>query len=233
MDHEGRKDPETLIGQVPESKKGRLKVYLGFAAGVGRPPHAGGGHALQKDVDVVIGFVETHLRPETEALVAGWRRSRCAASIRGVSSPRWTSMRCWLASRRWYWWTRSPTPTRRVAGTGAATKTSKILSAGINVICAFNIQHLESLNDLVQRSTGVVVRETVPDTFLQDADQVVTLESRSRNFERLARGNSTPEKVTQALQNFFKPSNLAALRELALREVARDQSWKREERELL
>jgi two-component system sensor histidine kinase KdpD len=97
-----------------------------------------------------------------------------------------------------------------------------LLEAGINVICAFNIQHLESLNALVQRATGVVVRETIPDTFLTHADQVVTLDLSIEDLlERLAAGKIyAPEKRSQAIQNFFKAENLSTLRELALREVA-------------
>ena len=111
----------------------------------------------------------------------------------------------------------------------------ELVGNGINVIAAFNVQHLESLNQMVRRITGVEIRETIPDAFLARADQVVTVDiSVAELRQRLRKGKVyPPEQVEQALKNFFKPSNLVALRELALREVARDQSWKREERELI
>src|SRR5213076_1824680 len=92
----------------------------------------------------------------------------------------------------------------------------------INVIGTMNIQHLESLNDLVQRVTGVVVRETVPDSFVKQADQIVNVDLAIEDLlDRLQSGKVyAPEKVTGALENFFKDQNLATLRELALREVA-------------
>src|SRR5205085_4116986 len=98
----------------------------------------------------------------------------------------------------------------------------ELLREGINVVCAFNVQHLESLNDLVERATGVVVRETVPDSFLKQADQVVNLDLAVEDLqERLRAGKIyTADKVSGALENFFKAQNLAHLRELALREVA-------------
>jgi two-component system sensor histidine kinase KdpD len=98
----------------------------------------------------------------------------------------------------------------------------EIIQAGINVICAFNIQHLESLNDLIERVTGVVVRETIPDTFVKEADQVVTVDlSVDDLMERLKTGKIyTDDKIPWALEHFFRIANLSSLRELALREVA-------------
>ena len=106
----------------------------------------------------------------------------------------------------------------------------ELLNAGINVITAVNVQHLESLNQLVKRLTGIEVQETLPDTFLSRADQVVTVDISVEELrERLRDGKIyPPDRVEAALRNFFKPSNLGALRELALREVARDQSRQRE-----
>jgi two-component system sensor histidine kinase KdpD len=97
-----------------------------------------------------------------------------------------------------------------------------LLGAGINVIGAFNVQHLESLNTLVERAAGVSVRETVPDSFLKDADQIVNLDLAVEDLlERLKAGKIyAADKVERAMANFFKPENLATLRELALREVA-------------
>src|SRR5947207_1549365 len=98
----------------------------------------------------------------------------------------------------------------------------ELLEAGINVICAFNVQHLESLNDLVKQATDVVVRETIPDSFLKQADQVVNLDLAVEDLiERLRAGKIySQEKVAWALEHFFKPEKLSMLREIALREVA-------------
>jgi two-component system sensor histidine kinase KdpD len=98
----------------------------------------------------------------------------------------------------------------------------ELLDAGINVIGALNVQHLESLNDVVERATGVAVRETIPDSFLKQADQVVNLDLAVEDLqERLRAGKIyTADKIAWALEHFFKDQNLAHLRELALREVA-------------
>ena len=98
----------------------------------------------------------------------------------------------------------------------------ELLDAGINVIGAFNVQHLESLKDVVERITGITVRETIPDTFLKQADQVVNLDLATEDLlDRLQSGKIyAPHKVTTALANFFQADNLSTLRELALREVA-------------
>ena len=98
----------------------------------------------------------------------------------------------------------------------------ELLDAGINVICAFNVQHLESLNDMVKQATGVVVRETVPDSILKRADQVVDIDLAVEDLiDRLRAGKIyAPDKVSWALENFFQPEKLAVLREIALREVA-------------
>jgi two-component system sensor histidine kinase KdpD len=111
----------------------------------------------------------------------------------------------------------------------------ELLDYGTNVITAFNIQHLESLNQMIRRITGVDVRETVPDAFLARADEVVTVDISVEELRRRLRdGKIYPaDRVEQALKNFFRPDNLAALRELALLEVAREQSRHREELEIL
>ncbi len=239
MDHEGRKDPETLIGRVPESKKGRLKVYLGGAAGVGKT-YRMLEEAIQlreQGHDVVLGFVETHGRAETAARIGDLEAVPLRKiSDRGVILEE-MDVDAVLARK----------PEFAVVDELAHTNASgsrhdkryqdveEFVSDGINVIAAFNIQHLESLNQMVRRITGVEIRETIPDAFLARADQVVTVDiSVAELRQRLREGKVyPPEQVERAPKNFFKPSNLAALRELALREVARDQSWKREERELL
>jgi len=218
--------PEDFLELVERGKRGRLKVYIGFAAGVGKTYRMlEESHALKKrGVDVVLGFIETHGRAETAALLEGLEYvPRRKSEYRGLIVEE-MDVDAVIA--------RQPqvAVVDEVAHTNAPDAGNRkryqdvldILAAGINVICAFNVQHLESLKDVVERATGVVIRETVPDSFLKQADQVVNLDLATEDLlERLRAGKIyDPEKVEWALANFFKDSNLASLRELALREVA-------------
>ena len=208
------------------AKRGRLKLYIGFAAGVGKTYRMlEEAHALERrGVDVVLGFVETHGRAETAALIAGLPAvPRQALQYRGVTIEE-MDLEAILE--------RKPeiTVVDEIAHTNVPGSRNRrryqdvlaLLDAGINVIGAFNIQHLESLNDVVQRVTGVAIRETVPDSFLKRADQVVNLDLAVEDLlERLQSGKIyAADKVPWALEHFFKDRHLATLRELALREVA-------------
>lgn len=217
---------EAFLELVQRSRRGRLKIYLGFAAGVGKTYHMlEEAHALRaRGTDVVLGFVETHGRAETAALLEGLEVvPRRRFEYRGVTLEE-MDLDGVLARRP------EVAIVDEVAHTNVpGSKNRKrwedvldILGAGINVICAFNIQHLASLNDLVERATGVEVQETVPDSFLQQADQVVNLDLAVEDLlDRLRAGKIyEPSEITQALRNFFKEYNLASLRELSLREVA-------------
>ena len=132
------------------------------------------------------------------------------------------------ASRRSASSTSSRTPMFPAASTRSGTRTLELLNAGIHVMTAVNIQHLETLNDAVARATGVRVRETVPDTFLHRADEVINVDVTVEELRnRLREGKIyQPEKVEQALSNFFRKGNLSTLRELALRAVADEVSEK-------
>jgi two-component system sensor histidine kinase KdpD len=221
-----RARPEDFLELVERSKGGRLKVYLGSAAGVGktyRMLHEA--HGLkERGVDVVLGFIETHGRAETAALIEGLEVvPRRRIEYRGVTVEEMDTGAV-LA--------RHPQVAivDEVAHTNAPGSPHRkrfedieaIRAAGVNVICAFNVQHLESLNDLIERVTAVKVRETVPDTFLKKADQVVNLDLSVEDLiDRLKSGKIyAPDKVPHALENFFTPEKLRSLRELALREVA-------------
>jgi len=218
--------PEDFLELVQRAKRGRLKVYMGSAAGVGKTFRMlEEAHALQKrGVDVVVGIVETHGRAETAALLPGLEEiPRRRIEYRGVSIEE-MDLDAILARRA------EVVVIDEVAHTNApGSRNAKryqdvfeILGAGINVICAFNIQHLESLNDIIQRVTAVKVRETVPDTFLRQADQVVNVDLAVEDLlERLRSGRVYPtDKIPWALDHFFTPEKLSGLRELALREVA-------------
>ncbi|KFE68395.1 sensor protein KdpD [Hyalangium minutum] len=217
---------EDFLELVERGRRGRLKLYIGFAAGVGKTYRMlEEAHALKKrGVDVVLGFVEPHGRPETLALVEGLEVvPRKAFTYRDVTVEE-MDLDAVLARK----------PQVAIVDELAHTNVplcrnakryqdvQELLAAGINVIGAFNVQHLESLNDLVERATGVTVRETLPDSFLKSADQVVNLDLAVEDLhERLRTGKIyAPEKVTHALESFFKQENLSTLRELALREVA-------------
>jgi two-component system sensor histidine kinase KdpD len=221
-----RPRPEDFLELVQKSKRGRLKLYIGFAAGVGKTYRMlEEAHELRRrGVDVVVGFIETHGRAETAALLDGVEAvARRNIEYRGVTLEE-MSLNNILK--------RNPAVALvdELAHTNVPGSRNRkryqdvleLLDAGINVIGAFNVQHLESLNDLVERATGVVVRETIPDSFLEQADQVVNLDLAVEDLQdRLRAGKIyAADKVPGALENFFKAQNLAHLRELALREVA-------------
>jgi two-component system, OmpR family, sensor histidine kinase KdpD len=217
---------EDFLELVQQSKRGRLKLYVGFAAGVGKTYRMlEEAHALkQRGVDVVIAFIETHGRADTAVLVEGLEVVPLRkVEYRGVTIEEMSINQVLK---------RNPAVALvdELAHTNPPDSRNRrryqdvleLLDAGINVIGAFNIQHLESLNDLVERLTSVVVRETIPDSFLKQADQVVNLDLAVEDLqERLRAGKIYPaERIPWALEHFFKEQNLAHLRELSLREVA-------------
>jgi two-component system, OmpR family, sensor histidine kinase KdpD len=221
-----RRRPEDFLELVERGKRGRLKLYLGFAAGVGKTYRMlEEAHALRKrGVDVAIGLIEPHGRAETTALLEGLELVPLTRiEYRGVAIEE-MDVAAVIARH----------PQVALVDEIAHTNTPglrhrkryldvlELLDAGINVIAAFNVQHLESLNDLVEHTTGVKVRETVPDTFLKQADQVVTLDLSVEDLlERLCAGKIyTADKIPWALEHFFTDENLRSLRELVLREVA-------------
>jgi two-component system sensor histidine kinase KdpD len=221
-----RKRPEDFLELVERAKRGRLKVYIGSAAGVGKTYQMlEEAHALKKrGVDVVLGFIETHDRLDTAALIEGLDVvPRQRVEYRGVVVEE-MDLDAVLKRRP------QVAIVDELAHTNAPFCRNKkryqdvleLLEAGINVICAFNVQHLESLNEMVRQATGVIVRETVPDSILKRADQVVDIDLAVEDLiDRLRAGKIyAPEKVTWALENFFQPEKLAVLREIALREVA-------------
>ncbi|AKU89747.1 universal stress protein [Vulgatibacter incomptus] len=219
-------NPGAFLDLVRRARRGRLKIYVGFASGVGKTYHMlEEAHALQAHgTDVVLGFIETHGRPDTEALVEGLEVvPRKKIAYRGGTLEE-LDLDALLA--------RAPeiAVVDELAHTNAPGSRHpkryldvlELLDAGINVISAVNVQHLESLNDLVHRAAGLVVRETIPDSFLERADQVVNLDLAVEDLlERLREGKIVSEaEIPTALQNFFREQKLAALRELSLREVA-------------
>ncbi|GAC1346742.1 MAG: universal stress protein [Myxococcales bacterium] len=222
----GQRRPEDFLELVERARRGRLKLYVGFAAGVGKTYRMlEEAHELRRrGVDVVVAFVESHGRAETMALVEGLEVvARRRVEYRGVGVEE-MDLDAVLA-RRPKVAVVDEVPHTNAPGSRHRKRYRDVLAlleAGINVIGAMNVQHLESLNGLIERATGVAVRETVPDTFLKQADQVVNLDLAVEDLqERLQAGKIyAADKIPWALENFFQDKNLATLRELALREVA-------------
>ncbi len=226
MAERSRLSGEQVLAKLQTAQRARLRVYIGAAPGVGKTyTMIEDAHRLRREgVDVVIGFIETHGREETAAQLGDLEIvPRRKVEYRGVVLEE-MDLDAILARK----------PQRclvdELAHTNAAGSRHdkryqdvlEILDAGIDVMTAVNIQHLETLNDAVGRVTGVRVRETVPDTFVDRADEVVNVDVTVEELRtRLRQGKVyKPEKVEQALTNFFRETNLSTLRELALRAVA-------------
>ncbi|HVA58607.1 MAG: universal stress protein [Gemmatimonadaceae bacterium] len=220
---------------VRQRERGKLKLYIGSAAGVGKTYRMlAEAHQLRaRDVDVVIGFIETHGREETAAQVG---------DLEVIPRRRIEYRHVWLEEMDGdAIVTRNPEVAivdelahTNVPGSPRAKRWEDViwlLDNGISVISAVNVQHLESLNDIVAETLGVIVRETLPDWVLGLADQVVNLDISAEDLrQRLIEGKIyAREKVPAALANFFTPENLSTLRELALREVASSVDRSREE----
>jgi len=221
-----RLKPEDFLRLIEKSRLGKLKIYLGHAAGVGKTyAMLEEAHRLKKaGVDVVIGWVDTHGRKDTEALLEGLEiipRKQVEHNGHTVEVLDVDAI-----------FKRYPTvcvvdelPFTNVAGSQHPKRYLEVhdlLLAGINIITAMNIQHLESLHDTVLRATGVDVRERVPDRFVLEADHVVNVDLTAEELrERLKMGKIYPkDRAAAALENFFTENNLNELRELALRETA-------------
>jgi two-component system sensor histidine kinase KdpD len=228
--HTVRPDPDALLTRVKEEeahqRRGRLKVFLGAVAGVGKTyAMLQAARERQADgADVLVGWVDTHGRAETEALLPGLELlPRRPVEYRGHVL---TEFDLDLAlSRR---------PTLILVDELAHTNApgsrhakrwqdvAELLGAGIHVYTTLNVQHLESLNDVVAQITGVVVRETLPDSVLEQADEVELIDLPPEDLlQRLKEGKVyVPDQAAEAAKSFFRKGNLIALRELALRRTA-------------
>lgn len=223
-----RLTPEEALNICNRQNRGMLKIFLGYAPGVGKT------YAMLNEAnrrrrygqDIVIGYVENHSRPETAGQIGVLEiLPRRKTTYNGVELTE-LDVDAVLS--------RKPETVLidELAHTNAPGSKHKkryedvleILAQGINVISTLNIQHLESLNDVVCQITGVRMNETLPDKILQEADEVVVVDLTPDALQnRLRRGSVyQPEKVPQALKNFFRKGNLNALRELVLRQAAED-----------
>ena len=226
MEH--RPDPDELLKniQAEETRRGRLKIFLGYVAGVGKTYamlEAAHQRKLQ-GLDVVVGYIETHKRAETEALVHGLDvLPRKQVEYRGVTLPEMDvdgviARHPQLVLVDEFAHTNAP-------GSRHAKRyqdVQEILAAGIDVYTTLNIQHLESLNDIVAQVTGVIVRETIPDRVIDEASEIEVIDlPPDELLVRLNEGKVyVPDQAARAIQKFFRKGNLTALREMSLRRAA-------------
>ena len=223
---ETRPDPDALLVAAAAEMRGKLKIFLGAAPGVGKTfAMLSAAQQLKHDgVDVVVGLVETHGRVETAALLEGLEiLPRRSVAYRGQQIEEF-DLDAALARR----------PRLMVVDELAHSNApesrhpkryqdvEELLRAGIDVWTAVNIQHLESLSDVVSKITGIAIRETVPDTVLEKATDVVLVDiTPAELIQRLHEGKVyLPANALRATEHFFRPGNLTALRELALRRTA-------------
>lgn len=226
MEQEKQNNAQHFLDLIQKSRKGKFKVYIGMSAGVGKTYRMlQEAHTLLKNgIDVKIGYIETHFRKETHELLDGLpvipRRTifykgkqleemdvQAIINLRPevviVDELAHTNIEGSKNEKRWQ-------------------DVIEILDAGINVISAVNIQHIESLNEDVKQITGIDVQERIPDSVLRMADEVVNIDLTSEDLiARLKEGKIyTQDKIQTALANFFKSDQILQLRELALKEVA-------------
>jgi len=223
---EQEKSAEQFLDLIRKSRRGKFKIYIGMSAGVGKTYRMlqEAQTLLRNGIDIKIGYIETHNRSETHALLDGLpvipRRKlfykgkeleeldvqailNLHPEVVIVDELAHTNIEGSKNEKRWQ-------------------DVMDILDAGINVISAVNIQHIESLNDEVKEITGVNVAERIPDSVLQQADEVVNIDLTADELvNRLKEGKIyTTDKIERALQNFFQSDRILQLRELALKEVA-------------
>lgn len=228
--NEQRPHPDELLKRIQEEEKkearGKLRVFFGAAAGVGKTfaMLEAAHEQLEAGVDVVIGWVETHGRKETEALVEGLERLPPRTVEYQETVLKEFDLDAALKRR----------PTLILMDELAHTNAPgsrhakrwqdvvELLDAGMDVYTTVNVQHLESLNDVVTQITGIPVHETVPDSVLEQADELELIDIPPEDLiRRLKEGKVyVPEQAEHAIQNFFRKGNLTALRELALRRTA-------------
>jgi two-component system, OmpR family, sensor histidine kinase KdpD len=202
--------------------RGQLRIYLGAAAGVGKTYAmlCEGHRRAERGADVVVAFAETHGRPHTDALLAGLEVTpRATITYRGATFEEMDTEA--VLARKPQIALVDELAHTNVPGSRHEKRwqdVQDLLDAGIDVISAVNIQHLESLNDVVEQITGVPQRETVPDAVVRNADQVELVDMTAEALRRrMAHGNIyPPEKIDAALTNYFRTGNLTALRELAM-----------------
>jgi two-component system sensor histidine kinase KdpD len=227
---ECRPDPDVLLARVQgeerQKNRGKLKIFLGYIAGVGKTYEMLMAAHLRRSegIDVQVGYVETHGRPETEALLEGLTViPRKMIDYRGVTLPEFDldATLCLHPSLVLV----DELAHTNVPGSRHPKRyqdVEELLDAGIDVYTTLNVQHIESLNDVVAQITGVLVRETVPDRVIDEASEIEVVDlTPSELLQRLRDGKVyVPDMAARAIEQFFNEGNLYALRELTLRRAA-------------
>jgi len=226
---------DAFLRMIRRSQRGRLKVYLGYAAGVGKTYQMlQEAHRLkQEGIDVVVGLVETHGRAETAKLIDGLEViPRFLQQYRGIIVEEMDVDA--ILRRKPQVALVDELAHSNVPGSRNAKRyedVQDLLAVGIHVITTMNVQHLESLYNVVEKAVGVRVRERLPDSVLAEADEIVNVDLTPEDLqERLREGKVYPrERIGTSLDNFFRTPNLENLRELTLREMAAQIDLRRHE----
>jgi len=226
---------DAFLRMIRRAQRGRLKIYLGYSAGVGKTYQMlQEGHRLKSEgIDVVIGLLETHGRADIARLAQGLEVvPRIAQEYHGISVEEMNGEA--VIKRKPQVALIDELAHTNIPGSRNAKRYEDvldILAAGIHVISTLNVQHLESLYNIVENSVGVKVRERLPDSILAEADEIVDVDLATADLrKRLEEGKIYPsERIETAMANFFTPSNLEKLRELTLRELAAQIDLRRRE----
>ncbi|HBL73746.1 MAG: two-component sensor histidine kinase [Bacteroidetes bacterium GWF2_42_66] len=227
---DNRPNPDELLASLKneeeKSKRGKLKIFFGMCAGVGKTyTMLQTAHAEKlKGNDIIIGYVETHNRKETAKLVAGFELIP-RKTYEYKSTPVYEMDLDSIIARKPHVVLVDELAHTNAPGSRHAKRyqdVQEILESGINVYTTLNVQHLESRSDTVAQITGIIVRETLPDEIFENADEVELIDLTSEELlQRLSEGKVyTPERSKEAVENFFRKGNITALREMALRIVA-------------
>jgi len=222
----GRQSPEDFLHLIQRQARGKLKVYLGSSAGVGKTYSMlnEGNRLKQRGVDVVIGYVEPHERPETTAqidkleIIPPRLTHYHGMEIREMDLEAVLKRKPTIALVDEFAHTNSPGSKNQKR----YEDVQELLDAGISVITTLNVQHLESLYNVIEAATGIRVKERIPDSIVAQADQIMNIDLPAEDLiDRLKAGKIYPlDRVERAMGNFFTESNLTRLREITFSEVA-------------
>src|SRR5580704_8441752 len=223
---DNRPSPDALLAEAKREGRGKFKIFIGAAPGVGKTFAMLRAAQARKNegVDIVVGIVETHQRSETEQLLQGLEIvPRLTLDYRGIEFQEMDLDA--ILKRKPKLVLVDELAHSNIPGTRHLKRhqdVDELLDAGIDVYSTLNVQHIESLNDIVARITGVTVRETVPDGVVQKANSIELIDLTPEELlQRLSEGKVyIPEQARLAMNRFFTPGNLTALRELALRQAA-------------
>src|SRR5664279_3967219 len=227
---DNRPDPDELLAslkiEAEKSKRGKLKIFFGMCAGVGKTYSTlQKGHAEKlKGSDIIIGYVETHNRKETAELVAGFELIPRKVYEYKSYPVEEMDLDAILARKPQIVLVDELAHTNAPGSRHAKRyqDVQEILENGIDVYTSLNVQHLESRSETVAQITGIIVHETVPDDIFENADEIEVVDLTPEELlQRLAEGKVySPERSKEAIENFFRKGNITALREMALRIVA-------------